>query len=149
MEGTLNMSTPAYQRFDNDDDPPLFSTAPLPPTFEPPSISQHAPIVTTIDMVDRQMYAGRMMPTEPPPSDYMILSVLTCLFCSWPTGCCAIFASCETKNRIMNGDVEGARRSSRTALLLNILTIVIGIGLIIFLSLYAIYRFEWSGDQKY
>ncbi|XP_069113259.1 uncharacterized protein [Argopecten irradians] len=129
------MSDSTQQQFAKDDDPPCFSDAPTRPEFEQNSIPQHASSMTIIAIIDRQSY-GCVKPVEPPPRDFLVLSCFTFWFCIWPLGLAAMVASFETKNKLVDGDVEGARRSSIKALRYIILSILFGIPVYTLFSLY-------------
>lgn len=67
----------------------------------------------------------------PPNKDYMIPAVLSCVFCYWPTGLCAITAACKANMAAENGDVIEARRQSRKARIYATAAVIAGICLII------------------
>ncbi|KAH3781573.1 proline rich transmembrane protein 1B-like [Dreissena polymorpha] len=61
------------------------------------------------------------------PTDYMVSSILACLFCFWPTGLAAIYFSMETRKMIANGNMAQANSHSLNARNLVIVTTVIGL----------------------
>jgi len=66
--------------------------------------------------------------------DLTCLSVLVCLFCFWPIGCCAIFSACEANNLYANKNYTAAqaatirtKRYIRASVIVAIVIIVISI----------------------
>ncbi|XP_060085758.1 trafficking regulator of GLUT4 1-like [Ylistrum balloti] len=69
------------------------------------------------------------------PSDYLAWSILGCLFCLWPVGLCAIFASLDSRSKADSGDYEGAKTSGRRALGINTANTILGAILITVLTI--------------
>ncbi|XP_069113262.1 transmembrane protein 91-like isoform X2 [Argopecten irradians] len=130
------MSAPLYQRFDNDGEPPLFLISGPLPQHEQTYMPNRAADMATIDIVHQPQNADPEMSAPDAPKDYMTLSIITCLFCAWPVGLCAVCAAFDTQTNNLKGDVEGARSSSRMALQLNIISFVVGICVYTFIILY-------------
>lgn len=73
----------------------------------------------------------------PPPDSCMIFSILTCLFCFFPTGIAAIYYSNEVDECMRRQDRAGAIKASSTAKKLNIAGVIIGVIIVIVsISLY-------------
>ncbi|XP_064406221.1 proline-rich transmembrane protein 1-like [Halichondria panicea] len=66
-------------------------------------------------------------PQDPPPSDYLALSIFTTILCFWPLGIAAIVFSVKTRNSFQRGEYEKARISSSNAKIFNIISIAVGI----------------------
>lgn len=72
------------------------------------------------------------------PSDYLMSSVLACLFCFWPTGLLAIYFAWESRQLADAGDIANAQIMStraRNLMLLSVLIGVVWISLVIVLTL--------------
>ncbi|XP_021347056.1 tumor suppressor candidate 5 homolog isoform X1 [Mizuhopecten yessoensis] len=107
----------------------------LPPYREPmPHTGTHYgqayPQHTTSSTVVVQQPQTTNMVMRTRPNDYMVWSVIGCLFCLWPVGLCAIAASQDSRSKADNGNIEGAKASSRWALQLNALNAFLGAVLI-------------------
>ncbi|CAF1102383.1 unnamed protein product [Adineta steineri] len=76
-------------------------------------------------------------------SDYLKCSILNSLCCLWPVGILAIVMSVITKKNKASGDLEGARKFSKLAIVFNILSTVGGIILFTVLSL------RYKGRMKF
>ncbi|KAK3596861.1 hypothetical protein CHS0354_039856 [Potamilus streckersoni] len=57
------------------------------------------------------------------PPNGMVLAILACLFCFWPTGVCAIMYASQANNEVDNNMAWSKYRTSRT---LSIVSIVVG-----------------------
>ena len=64
---------------------------------------------------------------EPMPSTWLIWSVLVTVFCCFIPGIIAIIYSSQVSSRYYAGDVEGAKRASRTAEIWIIVTVFLGV----------------------
>lgn len=73
-----------------------------------------------------------IVPAAPRPSSYLCLSIFACLFCNCVLGMCAIVYSTQVNTAYDRGDYEGARRNSNIAMWINIISILLGIGLIVY-----------------
>ncbi|XP_070564020.1 proline-rich transmembrane protein 1-like [Ptychodera flava] len=74
-----------------------------------------------------------VLPREPlncPPPDYLCVSVLTTLFCFWPTGILAIIKSLQSRRCAARGDRQGAVEAARTSRNVNWITLAIGVILV-------------------
>jgi len=65
------------------------------------------------------------------PSNFMSLSLFTCLCCFWPLGIFAILKSREVDDAIRRGDLDAAKEASHTARRLSYYGIGVGIVLMI------------------
>lgn len=77
-------------------------------------------------VVTQPMATVRPIGTPSPP-DYMIPSILVCLFCFCPTGIVAIYYANRRTNMLAAGDMVEAQRSANIARNLMITSIVLGI----------------------
>lgn len=64
---------------------------------------------------------------EPMPSTWLIWSVLVTVFCCFIPGIIAIIFSSQVSSRYYAGDIEGAKRASRTAEIWIIVSFVLGV----------------------
>lgn len=64
---------------------------------------------------------------EPMPPTYLIWSVLTTIFCCFIPGIIAIIFSSQVSTKYISGDIEGAKRASRTAEIWIIVSFVFGV----------------------
>lgn len=64
---------------------------------------------------------------EPMPSTWLIWSILVTVFCCFIPGIVAIIFSSQVSAKYYAGDIEGAKRSSRTAEIWIIVSVVLGI----------------------
>mmetsp|Transcript_76740 Transcript_76740/g.120891 ORF Transcript_76740/g.120891 Transcript_76740/m.120891 type:complete len:171 (+) Transcript_76740:154-666(+) len=110
---------------------------PQPFTGQPMGYPQPYPVTqqssTTVVM---QPSPTVILPMTPRPQNWLVLSILTCLFCAWPIGLAAIVFSSMVDSAYDGGDYEGARRNSRIAMWLNIASILCGVGAIVFIIIY-------------
>ncbi|ESP04253.1 hypothetical protein LOTGIDRAFT_237441 [Lottia gigantea] len=74
------------------------------------------------------------------PSDYLACSLLTCLFCFFPTGIVALVFSCNSKQASDRNDFIKGRSDGNIAKIFSIISLCIGllgvIALVIFLIVY-------------
>ena len=70
---------------------------------------------------------GPEEPVEPMPSTYLIWSILSTVFCCFIPGIVAIIFSSQVSSKYYGGDIEGARKASRTAQIWIIVSVVLGI----------------------
>ncbi|XP_064406231.1 proline-rich transmembrane protein 1-like [Halichondria panicea] len=70
-----------------------------------------------------------------PPKDYLMMSIVTLLFCCWPIGIIALLKSIEVRDAVARGDYAAAQTASKSAYKLNRLAIIVGIVLIVFVVL--------------
>lgn len=67
----------------------------------------------------------------PPPPDYLIPSILVCLFCFCPTGIVAVYYAHRRTQLVAEGDMEEAQRSANCARNLMIASFACGVAWII------------------
>ncbi|KAL8590750.1 hypothetical protein ACOMHN_064853 [Nucella lapillus] len=82
---------------------------------------------STTAVVVTQPTGATMVGAQSPPSDNLLLSVITCLCCFFPTGIFAIMYSCQAKNANKVHDYASAMRYAARAKKLAIVSIIIGI----------------------
>ncbi|XP_029923939.1 trafficking regulator of GLUT4 1-like [Myripristis murdjan] len=70
-------------------------------------------------------------PGSEPPS-YLWLAVLSCFCPGWPFNICALWYAHVSKTVLHTGDIEGARKYGRLAMLLSCFAMVLGVAAIIF-----------------
>ncbi|KAL4229945.1 hypothetical protein ACF0H5_010336 [Mactra antiquata] len=97
---------------------------------QPQYAPQGQPYTTQQVIVSQPGHAGTIIVQSRPP-DYMIPSVLACLFCFCPTGLCAIYYASQANTMARDGDMAMAQRYSNQARNLMIASVVIGIAWII------------------
>lgn len=66
-------------------------------------------------------------PTEPMPPTFLVLSIICTLLCCFIPGIVAIIFSSMVSSRYYAGDIEGAKRASRTAEIWIIVSFVLGV----------------------
>uniref|UniRef100_A0AAZ3NNF8 Proline-rich transmembrane protein 2 n=1 Tax=Oncorhynchus tshawytscha TaxID=74940 RepID=A0AAZ3NNF8_ONCTS len=59
-----------------------------------------------------------------PPRDYLILAILSCFCPLWPINIVALVFSVMSRNSLQLGNVDGARRLGRNAMVLSIVSLV-------------------------
>ncbi|XP_039973762.1 trafficking regulator of GLUT4 1 [Xiphias gladius] len=64
------------------------------------------------------------------PRDYLILAILSCFCPLWPINIVALTFSVMSRNSLQQGNVDGARRLGRNAMVLSVVSIVGGIAII-------------------
>lgn len=64
---------------------------------------------------------------EPMPPTYLLLSVLSIVFCCFIPGVIAVVFSSQVSSKYFAGDIEGAKRASRNAEICIILSFVLGV----------------------
>ncbi|XP_068605816.1 trafficking regulator of GLUT4 1 [Brachionichthys hirsutus] len=64
------------------------------------------------------------------PRDYLILAILSCFCPLWPINIVALAFSVMSRNSLQQGNVDGARRLGRNAMILSIVSILGGIAII-------------------
>jgi hypothetical protein len=87
------------------------------PGYAPSSYYPAPPVQQTTNtvVVTGQQPTPTVVEIRTAPNDHMALSILTCLFCFWPTAIVALIYSCEVNDRYNAGDHVGAMESSRKA----------------------------------
>lgn len=115
-----------------------FKTEPVPPQSAPAPAAKEKPSRVQLErptpMPTGQPQAAAVsetapsgaMPAEQIPT-YLFPSILVTICCCGPLGIPAIICAAMVNSRLMNGDVEGARRMSRTARNLCVIALVLGI----------------------
>lgn len=97
---------------------PYYPSAPMPPPQQPLMCQQS----TNVVVVNPQSVTIRQR-----HSDYLCWSICNLLCCFWPLGLAAIIFSCKTRSDDDYNNAEAAACSSKTALALNITSLVAGI----------------------
>ncbi|XP_034394791.1 trafficking regulator of GLUT4 1 isoform X1 [Cyclopterus lumpus] len=64
------------------------------------------------------------------PRDYLILAILSCFCPLWPINIVALTFSVMSRNSLQQGNVDGARRLGRNAMILSIVAILGGLAII-------------------
>ncbi|XP_056144328.1 trafficking regulator of GLUT4 1 [Lampris incognitus] len=64
------------------------------------------------------------------PRDYLILAILSCFCPLWPINIVALTFSVMSRNSLQQGNIDGARRLGRNAMLLSVVSLVGGIAII-------------------
>uniref|UniRef100_A0A3Q4I9F8 Proline-rich transmembrane protein 2 n=1 Tax=Neolamprologus brichardi TaxID=32507 RepID=A0A3Q4I9F8_NEOBR len=64
------------------------------------------------------------------PRDYLILAILSCFCPMWPINIVALTFSVMSRNSLQQGNVDGARRLGRNAMVLAVVSILGGIAII-------------------
>ncbi|KAG7233745.1 hypothetical protein INR49_006666 [Caranx melampygus] len=64
------------------------------------------------------------------PRDYLILAILSCFCPLWPLNIVALTFSVMSRNSLQQGNVDGARRLGRNAMVLSVVSILGGIAII-------------------
>ncbi|KAK7915387.1 hypothetical protein WMY93_011148 [Mugilogobius chulae] len=64
------------------------------------------------------------------PRDYLLLAILSCFCPLWPINIVALTFSVMSRNSLQQGNVDGARRLGRNAMILSIVSILGGIAII-------------------
>ncbi|XP_062520092.1 uncharacterized protein LOC134195096 [Corticium candelabrum] len=116
--------------------PSRYMPAPHMPSLPPPQIRppQMPPYLSaqqsaTSTVVVQQPYPGHVgvggYSNE--INDYYCLSIFTLILFCWPIGLVALSASRRARDRLLLGDINGAKEASTQALQLNVAGIVIGI----------------------
>ncbi|XP_045205339.1 proline rich transmembrane protein 1B-like isoform X2 [Mercenaria mercenaria] len=100
-------------------------------------------------VVSRQPQQGGTVIYRSRPPDYLIPSIIACLFCFWPTGLCAVVYAKEANDKAVAGDFRGAERMATKAR--NMLVSSVVIGAIIWISsgiitYFLIYNIEKNGS---
>ncbi|XP_073238735.1 uncharacterized protein [Porites lutea] len=98
----------------------------------PPTGQQSVQVSTT-------SYTNRPVVVAPaPPSNWMALSIFSVIFCTLPLGIVAFVFSYLVNESLKRGDHQEAVRNSNAAMWLNVLAIITGLPLWIFIF-YAVY----------
>ncbi|XP_071369969.1 trafficking regulator of GLUT4 1 [Centroberyx affinis] len=64
------------------------------------------------------------------PRDYLILAILSCFCPVWPINMVALAFSVMSRNSLQQGNIDGARRLGRNAMVLSVVSLVGGIAII-------------------
>ncbi|XP_038564676.1 trafficking regulator of GLUT4 1 [Micropterus salmoides] len=64
------------------------------------------------------------------PRDYLILAILSCFCPLWPINIVALTFSVMSRNSLQQGNIDGARRLGRNAMILSVVSILGGIAII-------------------
>ncbi|XP_070539134.1 proline-rich transmembrane protein 1-like [Ptychodera flava] len=100
--------------------PPVYQATPAPVQTQP---GPGQPYVVHV----HQHYAQHM---QNPPNDYLVHSILACIFCCWPLGLVAIIKALDVRDAVLVGDRVRAEHSSRSAKNFSIAAVICGIVLI-------------------
>nr|DBA15751.1 TPA: hypothetical protein GDO54_003219 [Pyxicephalus adspersus] len=111
-------SAPYYQ--------PYYPTSPYP---QQPLICQQSTNVTVVNPQNIRVQSRH--------SDYLCWSILNFLCCCWPLGIAAIVFSCKTRSDDAENNERAAACSSKTALYLNIISMVFGI--VMYIVIFVLY----------
>ncbi|XP_019721958.1 proline-rich transmembrane protein 2 [Hippocampus comes] len=68
---------------------------------------------------------------ESKPPDYLMLAILSCFCPLWPINILALTFSLMSRNSLLQGNVDGARRLGRNAMVLSVVAILGGIAIIV------------------
>ncbi len=98
-----------------------------PPPPPPPVIKQQEQKKPTEYKQFKTYTSPNYKPTEPMPPTYLVLSIITTLFCCLVLGIIGIIFSSQVKQKYEAGDINGSKSASKTALILNIIAITVGI----------------------
>ncbi|XP_056000086.1 uncharacterized protein LOC125646852 [Ostrea edulis] len=113
-----------------------------PPAFGQQPITNGFPISNSTNVVASNnvatpvvIYRGR---------DWLVPAVLSCLFCFWPAGLCAIVAAVNARSRYEVGDHVGGQSSATTAKILTLISFGVGLVYLILLAVmyFTVWRFE-------
>lgn len=70
------------------------------------------------------------------PQTYLVMSIVVCIFFNCPLGCLGIVYSMLSVSSFREGDIEGAKRRARCAMILSfsgvVVTVMVIIGLIVY-----------------
>uniref|UniRef100_A0A3Q3DQW6 Proline-rich transmembrane protein 2 n=1 Tax=Hippocampus comes TaxID=109280 RepID=A0A3Q3DQW6_HIPCM len=80
---------------------------------------------------------------ESKPPDYLMLAILSCFCPLWPINILALTFSLMSRNSLLQGNVDGARRLGRNAMVLSVVAILGGIAIIAAISCRA-----WPGGKE-
>ncbi|XP_050979198.1 synapse differentiation-inducing gene protein 1-like isoform X3 [Labeo rohita] len=83
------------------------------------------------------------MPVVTAVPDYLGYSIFTMLCCCLPLGIAATIYSCSTRDANLAGHIEYAKRSSKTALILNHVAVGVGIAFFLTLTLGLFHHYEY------
>uniref|UniRef100_A0A8C6T2I7 Proline-rich transmembrane protein 2 n=1 Tax=Neogobius melanostomus TaxID=47308 RepID=A0A8C6T2I7_9GOBI len=75
------------------------------------------------------------------PRDYLLLAIVSCFCPMWPINIVALTFSVMSRNSLQQGNLDGARRLGRNAMILSVLAIVGGIAIIT-----AAIVLNWGGE---
>uniref|UniRef100_A0A665XEP4 Proline-rich transmembrane protein 2 n=1 Tax=Echeneis naucrates TaxID=173247 RepID=A0A665XEP4_ECHNA len=64
------------------------------------------------------------------PRDYLVLAILSCFCPLWPLNIVALTFSVMSRNSLQQGNIDGARRLGRNAMVLSVVSILGGIAII-------------------
>ncbi|KAM4598245.1 uncharacterized protein ACJ7VT_021765 [Polymixia lowei] len=65
------------------------------------------------------------------PRDYLILAILSCFCPLWPINIVALTFSVMSRNSLQQGNIDGARRLGRNAMVLSVVSLVGGLAIIV------------------
>lgn len=99
----------------------------VPPTIPEPPAYSVAEEKSANPVVDDK--SGSILHSDPMPPSYLILAVLSTVFCCLPLGIVAIIYSSKVNGLYYSGDIEGSRRASRRAQIWIIAAFSVGITL--------------------
>lgn len=126
--GVYSYDQPAAQHNGMNTSPPVYAYDQ--PSDSRISSSQTTPRQNYVQVVGQPRMLENCVDTSP-PSSYLAMAILSCIFCFWPTGICAIVSAVNCNNAIARGDMEEARSSSVNARNFSIASIVVGVIIIV------------------
>lgn len=86
---------------------------------------------------------GGSAPDGSKPRDFLVLAILSCFCPLWPINVVALIFSVMSRNSLQQGDVDGAARLGRNALVLSVVSILGGVAIIA-----AACALNWGGILK-
>ncbi|XP_047126955.1 uncharacterized protein LOC124808027 [Hydra vulgaris] len=125
--------------------PNFYQPQPVPYPSNPQNVGYQTPYYypnqgTVITNPQTEAIQSFPLYSGPPPDNYSILAWLTCLFCCWPLGLCAIVKSIEVNTAIAEGNLSRAKFASDNAKRFGFMSLCTGIFIhgawILFLILY-------------
>ncbi|KAK3108288.1 hypothetical protein FSP39_004916 [Pinctada imbricata] len=87
--------------------------------------------------------------TGPRPTNWMVPSILACIFCCWPIGICAIIAANNANDAAARGDTITANSKAKMARNLTIAAIVFGIIIIAATTAYRVTSLNSTYKDRY
>ncbi|XP_070539142.1 proline-rich transmembrane protein 1-like [Ptychodera flava] len=111
---------------------PAYAPPPYEATPTPQDPVKTQPVAGQAQVI--HVHQHHVMPMHDPPPDFLIPSILACIFCCWPLGLVAIVKALDVRNAVVVGDRPRAENASRMAKNFTVAAVVCGI-IIILLSI--------------